>query len=338
LLQVAVRLKDIAREIGVSTVTVSKVLRGRKDVSEKTRQRILNRMKELNYQPNVMARALIGGKTYSVGLVVPDLVHPFFAEFARSLSSALREGNRALILASSEEDPEIEKREIRALLNRRIDVLIIASCQTRLRNFFNLGEEQTPFFLVDRNFPYLNAHFVGSDDYKIGELATQHLVETGRKRIAHVGTDRISTGQERMRGYQAVLRHSGLELAREYVVMREKIEETADVAGFEAVRELLRLKHRPDAIFCYNDLTAVGGMQAVIEAGLRIPEDVAFVGCGNFRYADYLKIPLTSVDQHTAELGRAAGDLALRLAECPDQPIATSIIEPRLMVRASSRA
>ena len=115
----AIRLKDIARDLGVSTVTVSKVLRGNRDISDETRQRVLKRMKELNYQPNMMARGLASGHTYTVGLVVPDLVHPFFAEFAKSLSGVLRSGNRALILASSEEDPEIEEQEIQDIAQSR---------------------------------------------------------------------------------------------------------------------------------------------------------------------------------------------------------------------------
>src|ERR1700724_1450358 len=113
----AVRLKDIARDLGVSVVTVSKVLRGNADIGEATRRRVLKRMKELNYQPNMMARGLASGQTYN-GLVVPDLVHPFFAEFAKSLSGVLRTSKRALILALSEEDPEVERQEIRALLTR----------------------------------------------------------------------------------------------------------------------------------------------------------------------------------------------------------------------------
>src|ERR1700679_722170 len=107
----AVRLKDIARDLGVSVVTVSKVLRGNADISEATRGRVLKRMKELNYQPNMMARGLASGRTYTVGLVVPDLVHPFFAEFAKSLGGVLRTSNRALILASWEEDPGVRGQE-----------------------------------------------------------------------------------------------------------------------------------------------------------------------------------------------------------------------------------
>src|SRR5271156_217526 len=119
----AVRLKDIARDLGVSVVTVSKVLRGNADISDATRRRVLKRMKEMNYQPNMMARGLASGRTYTVGLVVPDLVHPFFAEFAKSLSGVLRTSNLALILASSEEDPEVDRQEIRTLLSRGVDVL-----------------------------------------------------------------------------------------------------------------------------------------------------------------------------------------------------------------------
>ncbi len=125
----AVRLKDIARDLGVSVVTVSKVLRGNTDIGEETRKRVLKRMKELNYQPNMLARGLASGKTYTVGLVVPDLTHPFFAEFAKSLSGVLRSGNRALILASSEEDPDLEQQEVDQLLARQLDTLIIASCR-----------------------------------------------------------------------------------------------------------------------------------------------------------------------------------------------------------------
>jgi len=182
-----VRMKDIARDLGVSVVTVSKVLRGNADVGEATRKRVLKRMKELNYQPNIMARGLATGRTYTVGLVVPDLVHPFFAEFAKSLGGALRESHRALILASSEEDPAIEQQEIRTLLNRGVDVLMIASCQANLRNFYELGQNQTPYILFDRNFPHLAANFIGSDDVAVGRMATEHLMEIGRTRIAHIG-------------------------------------------------------------------------------------------------------------------------------------------------------
>ena len=121
----AVRLKDIAQELGVSVVTVSKVLRGNSDIGDATRKRVLKRMKELNYRPNMLARGLANGRTYTVGLVVPDLVHPFFAECAKALGGVLRNSNRALILASSEDDPEIEKQEDG--LNKHIQTILYST-------------------------------------------------------------------------------------------------------------------------------------------------------------------------------------------------------------------
>ena len=332
----AVRLKDIARDLGVSVVTVSKVLRGNTDISEETRKRVLKRMKQLNYQPNIMARGLASGLTYTVGLVVPDLVHPFFAEFAKSLGGVLRNSSRVLVLASSEEDPEIERQEIRTLLNRGVDVLIIASCQTNLRNFYELGNVRTPYLLFDRNFPHLAAHFLGSDDVLVGELATNHLIDIGRKRIAHIGGGNSSPSLDRLRGYKNALATAGLPTLTNMVVSRERVEESGDVIGFQVMQELLKLKPKPDAVFCYNDLTAVGAIDATLKAGLRVPQDIAFIGCGNLRYANYLRVPLSSVDHGTAELGSIAGRFALDLAAKPHQSLRAIFVPSTLVIREST--
>jgi len=332
----AVRLKDIARDLGVSVVTVSKVLRGNADIGEATRQRVLKRMKELNYQPNMMARGLASGRTYTIGLVVPDLVHPFFAEFAKSLGGVLRESNRALILASSEEEPKIEQQEIRTLLNRGVDVLLIASCQQNLRNFYELGDDRTPYLLFDRNFPHLAAHFVGSDDVLVGEMATNHLIEIGRKRIAHIGGKNSSPSLDRLRGYKNALLAAEHPVRQEWIVSRERVEESGDKVGFDAMQQMLALGKRPDAVFCYNDLTAIGAIEATVKAGLRVPEDIAFIGCGNLRYADYLRVPLSSIDHQTAELGRVAGQFAMELSATPEQPPKSIIVPSTLIAREST--
>jgi len=148
------RLKDIALDLGVSVVTVSKVLRNHQDISSETRSRVLRRMKELNYQPNMMARGLASGRTYTIGLVVPDLVHPFFAEFAKSLGGVLRTSNRALILASSEEDPDVERQEIRTLLAGEIsDEECIQKIQQATRRY---AKRQLTWFRRQHNFTALN--------------------------------------------------------------------------------------------------------------------------------------------------------------------------------------
>ena len=135
-----VRMKDIARDLGVSVVTVSKVLRNHSDISEETRERVLARIKELDYRPNLAARSLVTGRSYLVGLVVPSLLHPFFAEVAKAISETLRQHGYYLIISSSEEEPELEEQEIDHLLERRLDTLIIASCRTTVDLFHRIDK------------------------------------------------------------------------------------------------------------------------------------------------------------------------------------------------------
>jgi len=337
-LLMTIRLKDIAHDLGVSLITVSKALRGKEDISEATRRRILKRTAELNYRPNMLARGLASGKTFIVGLVVPDLLHPFFAEFAKSLNGVLRPHNYGLILTSSEENPEIEQQEIRTVLARGIDALLIASCQSRLRGFYGVEDQRTPFILIDRDFPQLGANFVGTDDYAAGVIATRHLLSTGKRRIAHIAGPQLSPGADRLRGYKDALRANDIAVRQSYIVSNSRVEEMGEQVGHRGMRKLLQLKPRPDAVFCYNDLMAVGGIQAVLEAGLSVPRDVAFVGCGNVRYSDFLRVPLSSVDQSTAELGEQAGKLALDLIGKPASSPRHVLVEPRLVIRASSVA
>ena len=330
-----VRLKDIAQELGVSTVTVSKVLRGSSDIGNATRARVLQRMKQLNYQPNMLARALASGQSLAVGLVVPDLVHPFFAELAKSLGGTLRQSGFALMLASSEEDPEIERNEIRTMLHRGMDAIVVASCQPYTTTRPLLGDAEAALVLLDRRFRSVKANFVGCNDVMAGELATRHLLAIGRTRIAHLGGSNTSPSLDRLHGYQKALSKAGVLLPKNYVVTRERFEESGDTAGYQAMQELLSRRLRPDAVFCYNDLSAVGAMQAAMDAGLSIPKEIAFVGCGNLRYAPYLKIPLTSIDQATAKMGAIVGELAISLAHTPQQP-QIKLLEPTLVVRQSS--
>jgi LacI family transcriptional regulator len=153
-----VTLKDIARDLGVSVVTVSKVLRNHEDIGPETRARVQKRIKELNYQPNLAARALVTGRTSLMGLVVPDLVHSFFTQLAKDLSRSLRKKGYGLIIASSDEDPELEKEEIAQMLARNLDLLIIASAQENGGTIRQLSDQRKPFVLIDRRVPDLRAN------------------------------------------------------------------------------------------------------------------------------------------------------------------------------------
>jgi LacI family transcriptional regulator len=332
----AVRLQDIAEALGISKVTVSKVLRGAPDVGERTRRLVLEQMKVRGYRPNMHARGLASGRSYAVGLIVPDLIHPFFGEFATALGSALRESGLALIVASSQEDAETEQREVQMLLARGVDVMVIASCRPKNARSLVFGDERTPFLLVDRYFSSLDASFVGSPDVEVGRLATGHLIELGRRRIAHIGGHGMSPAVDRLRGYRLALTHAGLPVASEYILRLKHFEEGGESAGYTAMQELMRRSPRPDAVFCYNDLSALGAMSAARKAGMRIPEDIAFAGCGNLRYAEHFRVPLTSIDHGVEAMGVAAANLAAGLANdatCAAQKI---LIQPRLIARQST--
>jgi LacI family transcriptional regulator len=332
----AVRLQDIAEALGISKVTVSKVLRGAPDVGERTRELVLEQMKLRGYRPNMHARGLASGRSHAVGLIVPDLIHPFFGEFATALGSALRSSGLALIVASSQEDPETEQHEVRMLLARGVDVMVVASCRAKLARGLVFGDERTPFLLVDRYFSSLDAGFVGSPDVEVGALATRHLIELGRTRIAHIGGYGMSPAVDRLRGYKRALAQAGLPAASEYILRLRHFEEAGDSAGYAAMQQLMRRNPMPDAVFCYNDLAALGAMSAARSAGLSIPRDIAFVGCGNLRYAEHFRVPLTSIDHGVEEMGAAAARLATGLANDRTSPPQRVLIEPKLIARQST--
>ena len=333
-----VRMKDIARDMGLSTVTVSKVLRGHSDISEETSKRVLKRMEELNYQPNLAARALITGRTSTIGLVVPDLLHPFFAQIAKALSAGIRGQGYSLIITSSEEDPELERQEIEQLLARRVDVILIASAQWTMESFRRIEERKIPYILIDRCFVGLAANFVGVDDEAVGIIATNHLIDQGCRNIAHIRGPETSTALGRVEGYRRALAARQMTpLPHHIISIGTSGDDRGEPGGYEATRKLLGAKQRPDGIFCFNDPIALGAMRAILDAGLRIPEDIAVVGCGNVLYSDFLRVPLTSVDQDSSAIGKIAAEMALALVGAKEPPRPrTELINPKLVVRASS--
>jgi len=331
-------MKDIARDLGVSVITISKVLRNHPDVGDETRQRVLARVKELDYRPNLAARSLVTGRTYLVGLVVPDLLHPFFAEIAKSLSEALRASGYYLIVSSSDEDPELEEQEINQLLARRLDTLIIASCRSTVELFFRIEKQKTPYVLIDRTLPGLTANFVGVDDEAVGMLATRHLIEIGCKRIAHIRGPETSPGLRRLEGYKRALTQAGLRVIDDYIITEPKGDVETRQRGAEAMRKLLDLKPRPDGVFCFNDPLAMGAMNYALDQEIRIPEEIAVIGCGNLHYDDALSVPLSTIDQHSKRIGHEAARIALAIlnSKAPLKPESV-ILQPELVVRRSTQ-
>jgi LacI family transcriptional regulator len=324
-----VRLKDIARDLNVSVMTVSKVVRNCTDVGAETRSRVLARIKELNYQPNWVARSLAARRTFMIGVIVPDLMHSFFAEIAKGISTAMRPLGYDVVICNSEEDPAVESSEIDRLLGRQVDGLILASAQPPLAGdvFDRIEARGVPYVLIDRRFPDRGAPYVGTDDEAIGALATNHLIERRCRRIAHIAGPQPNPGSGRLRGYRAALAAAALSVPESYIIPARD-----DASGYEATRRLLALSPRPDGIFGYNDPTAAGAMKAILEAGIRIPEEIKVIGAGNVHYSDLLRVPLSTVDQGSTLIGQRAADLLVkaigtkRKKTPPNEPIALTLV------------
>ncbi len=335
----AVTMQDIARDLKVSVVTVSKVLRNQGRISAATRKRVQRRAKELHYQMNWVARSLVTRRTYTIGLLLPDFTHPFFAEIARAVAQTARPHGYHVIISYSDEDPELEMSEVDSLLARQVDGLIIASTQPvrRLALFKQIQARKVPYVLIDRPIPGLQAPFVGVDNRAIGRLATEHLIARGCTHIGHLRGPEIGIAAERLQGYREALANNGLRMPAGYVVAGGH----GDQTGYEGMRRLLRVRPTPDGVFCYNDPVAIGAIKAILEANLRVPHDICVVGAGNVRYSDLLAVPLTTVDQGTCQIGAQAAELLMERILIKREARLTRprkiLILPKLVERESTR-
>lgn len=335
----SIRLKDIATELGVSVVTVSRALRDRPDIAEHTKARILERIRQLNYRPNLAARSLVTGRSSLIGLVVPDLIHPFFGEIAKGLSTAMRSQGYYVIVSSTESEPDLEQNEIEHMLAHNLDCLVVASCQEDTDALRKIGEAGVPLVLIDRRFRGFDSNFVGVNDYKVGELATEHLIAQGCRRIAHIRGPVSSVGNSRADGYRNTLHRHGITVPESYIVSCGYASDSdGETRGWRAMEALLALKPRPDGLFCFNDTVAVGAMFCAFEAGVKVPQDIAMIGCGDFHYSSKLQVPLSSVDQRAREIGERTARLISSILEKSSSSTRSRkvILEPQLVVRASS--
>lgn len=323
-------MKDIAQDLGISVMAVSKALRDHKDIGEETKARVLRRADELGYRVDWVARSMVTGRTFLVGLVIPDLKQSFFAEIATAISAVIAPDGYHLLISHSGENKEEEREDIGVLVSRQVDGLVIATAQ---RDPAQLATLRTPYVLIDRMVDGLDANYVGSDDEAIGAMATAHLAEIGCTRIAHLSGPPSSNGAGRLGGYRAVLAERGLAFDPALVAEAGK----DDDGGYRTMTALLASGGRPDGLFCFNDPVAVGALRAIFEAGLRVPDDIAVIGAANMRYSDMLRVPLSTIDQGAAAIGDAAARLLLDMIAAPSPPPSRKIVTPlALRSRAST--
>jgi LacI family transcriptional regulator len=331
-----ITLADIARELGVSKMTVSRAINNHPLINSTTRERVLEVARRLNYQPNQHARALATNRSYLIGVVVPDLMHSYFAEIYRGIEDVARPAGYRNLICNTDEDATKEIDEAGALLPR-IDGLIVASCLSQKEAGFyrRIVKEGAKIVLIDRKLEGLRCPAVTTDDVQVGMIATEYLIELGHRRIGHLRGSSASTAEGRLEGYRRALDKHGLQF--DETLVRDC--GFTEREGYETMRSWIATKELPGAIFAVNDPTAIGAMQALTEAGFRVGSDVALMGVGDIHYGDMLSIPLTTVSWSRSEMGQLAAGLLIELIETetpPSRKRREIILPPELIVRRSS--
>ena len=329
-----VTLEDIARALNVSKMTVSRAINNHPEISRQTRARILATAEKMKYRPNQFARALTTNHSYLIGIVVPDLMHSYFAEICRGVESQARPVGYQNLICSTDEEARKEKDEIEALLSRT-DGLIVASAlsMSEAKFYRRLLSDGANIVLIDRVLDGLRCSAVTTDDVEVGRLATEHLIKLGHKKIGHLRGPDVSTSLKRLQGYREAIAKAQLK-----PLVRECGFTEAD--GRTAMQKWIKKGDLPTAIFAANDPAAIGAMAALTEAGLKVPDDVAFVGAGNIHYGDMLRVPLTTVSWSTAAMGQEAANLLLELINGKKKVRRhrTVTVGPTLVVRSSCGA
>lgn len=333
-----VTIKELAKELGVSKSTVSRALRDSSEIGPETKKRVLELARARNYSPNPFALSLLNRRTYSIGVIVPDIANPFFSSVIGGIEDVAYQRGYQVMIYQSHETYERELACTRHIASRRADgVLISISSSTKDNEHFReLADHSIPVVFFDRAVEEIQTHKVLVDDYGGAYNATEHLINQGCRKIAHVGGHtNLAISRNRAQGYKDALIRNGLEVRDEWIITGEFGHET----GYHAAYQLMALKQRPDAIFAASDRIAIGVHSALRQLGYKMPEEVALMGFSDLAISSLLDPPLSTMVQPTFEMGRQSAELILDLIESKKPPILfeTRVLKPALMIRKSSQ-
>jgi DNA-binding LacI/PurR family transcriptional regulator len=304
------------------------------EVSEGTRQRVLEAAKALNYQPNRNARNLRKNTTSKIGVIISDIQNPFFGSVVRGIEKITVKDDYTIILGNSDEDPEHEKKLSAMLLEEGAAGIILVPTNADAESYRLLFGSHTPFIVIDRQLPLPNLDMVLVNGAAGAEMAVDYLVSLGHQKIGYVGgMKHLSVMHEREQGYLVALQKHNLPLVADYLRQGDNRQN----GGYSAVCELLSLEFPPTAILIANNLMTLGGLQAIHESGLEIPEQISLIGFDDMDWASSLRPPLTVVAQPAYEMGETAATILLDRIRNPEQPPRIVLLDTRLIIRASCR-
>jgi LacI family transcriptional regulator len=332
-------IKDIAKLAHCSYATVSRALNNKPGINQQTRDRIIAIAKELGYQPNAIARGLVTQKTHTIGLVIPDIVNPFFPEIARGVEDVASVHGYTVFLCNTNWDLQKEKIYLKALQEKRVDGIIIkpsSDSDAQLgEGHGSLNQIDLPVVIFSGRSSSGRHSYIETDNLRGGFIATKHLIEAGYRRIAFVGGQVSShSNAERMRGYRMALEAYELPVNEDYILNHDFYSES----GFALMEQLLQLDNPPDAVFSGNDIIALGVLECLQHHNLRVPDDVGVIGFDNIIFAGYPQIQLTTVAQPKYLMGRHAAEILLNeMNSTVARDIKKTILEPELIIRRTTR-
>ncbi|MFE4537581.1 LacI family DNA-binding transcriptional regulator [Streptomyces scopuliridis] len=329
-----VNITDVAREAGVSITTVSHVFSGRRHVAEKTREHVLNIVRELGYEPNQVARSLRTRRSHTLALIIPDITNPFYTSLARGLQDVGAAAGYQVIVCNTDGDPRSEQAALKQMITRRVDGIGFAGYFNHVRDVAPVLASGIPVVLVGVGTPGPGVDVLSTDDIAAGELATRHLLDRGHRRIGFItGPEREGPPADRVAGYRKALSEAHVRFRTIYVARTRFSRD----GGAEAMGRLLELSHPPEAVICTNDMVAIGALDTARSHGLRVPDDVAVMGFDDIEAAALISPSLTTVSVRPREQGQGIGRLLLQRLEDPAaQPPQRVLYDPAVMARESA--
>jgi LacI family transcriptional regulator len=325
-------MRDVAAAAGVSTATVSRVLANHSVVRKSVRDTVLNAIQELNYQPNRIARDLRSGMRKVIGVIIPDLQNPFLTEVVQGVETVLCQAGYSLVLGNSAGLADREQTHLSLVRGEGASGLIIIPTNDPKANYQQLLSWDIPVVAVDRMPNDLQIDFVSTTNYQGAREATEHLLSHGYREIGFInGPREVSVAQQRMAGYADALKAGGIAL-REQLVINSDFRQAG---GRTAMHHFLKLSKPPRAVLVGNNLMSLGVVQAIHEAGKKIPDEIAVFGFDDMPWAMSLRPPLSAVAQPAVEVGRAAAEMLLERLGDPRRLVRQLVLPTRLVLRAS---
>ena len=333
-----ITIHDIAKKLNISASTVSRALKDNPLISEATRQKIKKTAIEMGYRPNVMAANLRTRRTNTIGVIVPLINRHFFSSVISGIEDVAYKQGFAVTISQSNDNLEKESTIAHTLFSNRVDGLILSiGMETQSYEHLKLfSERNIPLVFFDRIVEEIPAHKIVVDDFGGAYRATQHLIEQGRKKVAHIGGPlNLQIYEKREAGYRQAISDAGLQINENQILHNSLTRED----GMNAIKKILESKEIPDAIFCANDTTALSAIIYLNEKGIKVPDDIAIVGFSNEPFSELVTPSISTIKQPGFEMGQKAAELLIKQISSKTKPknYETIMMETELIIRNSSR-